>query len=190
MFLFTAARKAREDGGLENRRAAQSPVYGELPQLANELWNSGSYRVSLGNMPAQIPGSGLTQGGSETVAPSTEAAGSTQPSLRELEELVARFQQARDWNRFHIPKSIAMSIAIEAAELMEHFQWCSLAESQDYVAVPENRQAVAEEMADVLIYLLSLAHHSGIDLSQAVVDKMARNEERFPVERYRQLSSQ
>jgi NTP pyrophosphatase (non-canonical NTP hydrolase) len=106
------------------------------------------------------------------------------PTLSDLQELVLRFQRARSWERFHLPKNIAMSVAIEAAELMEHFQWSNAEESLAYVADDANRREVADEMADVLIYLLSLAHHCQIDLAEAVVKKMARNETRFPVERY------
>src|SRR5437660_1548753 len=80
-----------------------------------------------------------------------------------------------DWMQFHDPKNLAVSIAIEAAELLEHFQWKDKAESERHAA--ENREAVAEEMADVAIYLLELADNLGIDLEKAILAKLDRNAE-------------
>lgn len=102
-------------------------------------------------------------------------------TLAELRTLVADFVAARDWNRFHTPKNLAMSIAIEAAELMEHFQWLTVDEAQAHVADAERRAVVADELADVLIYCLSFANAASIDVAAAIHTKMARNQERFPV---------
>jgi len=93
-------------------------------------------------------------------------------------ELLA-FARERDWEQFHTPKNLAMSLAIEAAELMEHFQWLDGAQSQALPAA--KHEAAALEMADVLIYLLRLAQVLGIDLAAAVRRKMAINEERYPI---------
>jgi NTP pyrophosphatase (non-canonical NTP hydrolase) len=98
---------------------------------------------------------------------------------------VREFVAERDWERFHTPKNLAMSIAIEAAEILEHFQWFDVAESAERVANAEIRAEVGDEMADVAIYLLSLANSMELDLSAAVRAKLARNEVRFPVERVR-----
>lgn len=102
-------------------------------------------------------------------------------TVADLKRLVATFVEERDWAQFHAPKNLAMSVAIEAAELMELFQWESAEESRSKLRDdPKFRQRVEEEMSDVLSYLLSLAHHNGIDLSRALVEKMARNAEKYP----------
>lgn len=101
-------------------------------------------------------------------------------SLADLRNEVARFVEERDWQVYHTPKSLSMAIAIEAAELMEHFQWQGNAASRQAGAQAEVRQAVADELADVLIYCLALANTLDLDLSQAVLAKLARNQQRFP----------
>jgi dCTP diphosphatase len=104
-----------------------------------------------------------------------------QTTLLELRQLVSSFVAARQWNGYHTAKNLAASIAIEAAELLEHFQWQTVEEGEQYLTNPEARAAVADELADVLIYCLSFANRAGIDLSTATRMKMARNERRFPV---------
>ncbi len=96
-------------------------------------------------------------------------------TLAELKARVEAFVQARDWERFHQPKNLAMSIAIEAAELMEHFQWSP--QRDDAL----DRAEVADELADVLIYALAFANRQDIDVAAAIASKLARNELRFPV---------
>ncbi len=108
-----------------------------------------------------------------------------EPTLAELQAQVARFVEEREWRRFHSPKNLAMSVAIEAAELMEHFQWLSAEEGEARLLDPATRAAVAEELADVLIYALSFAEALGIDPAEAIRAKLARNEQRFPVEEVR-----
>ena len=100
-----------------------------------------------------------------------------------LRAAVDEFVRQRDWYRFHTPKNLAMSIAIEAAEIMEHFQWYGLEESVERLSDPAIHAEVSEELADVLIYCLSFANASQIDISQAVQRKLLRNQTRFPVER-------
>lgn len=90
------------------------------------------------------------------------------------------FSNARDWQRNHNPRNLAASIAIEAAELLEHFQWLEGDEVHDYVADADQRAEVAAELADVIIYALQFANETGIDISEAFYTKMARNELRFP----------
>lgn len=101
--------------------------------------------------------------------------------LQELRTRVQQFVEARHWDGFHTPKNLAMSIAIEAAELMEHFQWCDVDAAGDLVADPVQRAAIADELADVIIYCLSFANSAQIDVAAAVQAKMDRNEKRFPV---------
>lgn len=101
-------------------------------------------------------------------------------TVRELKDLVAAFVEERHWSQFHSPKNLAMSIAIEAAELMELFQWSSLDEPIDEKQMARLR----EELADVVIYCLSLANAADIDLAAAVKNKVAVNADRYPVEKY------
>ena len=103
-------------------------------------------------------------------------------TVRELRDAVDHFVDARDWYQYHTPKHLAMSIAIEAAEIMEHFQWYSTQESVELLQDPELKAEVADELADVLIYCLSFANSADVDVSQAILAKLARNEGRFPVE--------
>jgi NTP pyrophosphatase (non-canonical NTP hydrolase) len=107
----------------------------------------------------------------------TEKISSTQ-TLVDLQAEVDAFAAARQWERFHAPKNLAMSVAIEAAELMEHFQWTEL---QAPVS-PEDKHAIGEEMADVLAYLLRLASVLEIDLAHAFQLKMAKNAIKYPVD--------
>jgi NTP pyrophosphatase (non-canonical NTP hydrolase) len=101
-------------------------------------------------------------------------------TVAEMRAAVRRFVEARDWGDFHTPKNLSMSIAIEAAEIMEHFQWLTAEQSAGLVADLHGRAQLADELADVLIYCLGLANQSEIDLSRAVEDQLARNEDRFP----------
>ena len=103
-------------------------------------------------------------------------------TIADLRAEVAEFVAARDWNGYHTPKNLAMSIAIEAAEIMEHFQWLTVAEAVELAQEPSAQAEVADELADVLIYCLSFANTTGIDIAAAVRAKLARNEHRFPVE--------
>ena len=106
-------------------------------------------------------------------------------TIAELRENVAAFVAERDWQQFHAPKNLAMSLAIEAAELMEHFQWISAEESRRLPEDPEKLGPIGEEMADVLCYLLALANELEIDLSAAFFDKMGKNAEKYPAAEYR-----
>jgi NTP pyrophosphatase (non-canonical NTP hydrolase) len=104
---------------------------------------------------------------------------STSGSLYELQRLLEEFVAKRGWQKYHRPKNLAMSVAIEAAELMEHFQWCDK-DPSEFSEVEKSE--IAEEMADVLHYLLRLASVLEIDLYEASRKKIAKNERRFPVE--------
>ena len=106
-------------------------------------------------------------------------------TLAHLMNLVRHFVDERDWRQFHSPKNLSMSLAIEAAELMEHFQWIDVAESRAAVSDPAKLAAIGEELADVLCYALALGNELGIDLSQAVRDKMLKNAAKYPIAEYR-----
>ena len=108
-----------------------------------------------------------------------------QTTLGALRTEVADFIAARAWQQYHSPKNLAMSIAIEATEIMEHFQWLTVDEASQIVQNPEKRAEVADELADVLIYCLSFANSTNIDISAAIRSKLARNESRFPVDQVR-----
>ena len=99
-------------------------------------------------------------------------------TLQDLKDKMARFVHERDWEQFHTPKNLAMSIAIEAAELMEHFQWLTIEESNNLNDA--QLDDIGEELADIIIYSLSLANTLGLDLSQTVSAKMEKNIRKYP----------
>jgi NTP pyrophosphatase (non-canonical NTP hydrolase) len=101
-------------------------------------------------------------------------------SVADLQAAVARFVDERNWQVYHTPKSLSMSIAIEAAELMEHFQWHGNGASRQVALQDDMHEAVAGELADVLIYCLAFANAASIDVSQAVLAKLESNQQRFP----------
>lgn len=109
----------------------------------------------------------------------------TQTTVGALRQAVAAFVSNRDWEPFHTPKNLSMSIAIEAAELMEHFQWLSSEEARAAVQDAAERAAVADELADVLIYCLSLSNALDLDISSAVLAKLQTNEHRYPADQFR-----
>ena len=103
---------------------------------------------------------------------------STADSLSDLAHRLDQFARERDWPRFHSPKNLASALIVEAAELLEPFQW--LTEAQSRELPPGQRQAVAEECADVLLYLVQLASTLGLDLVAEAHRKLEINERRFP----------
>jgi len=106
-------------------------------------------------------------------------------SLQVLKDRVLAFAGERDWQQFHSPKNLAMALAAEAAELMEHFLWSDAGESHARAADPARRARIAEELADVLIYTMEFANVTGLDLTAAVLEKLQRNAEKYPVEKAR-----
>ena len=106
-------------------------------------------------------------------------------TVAEMRRWVRQFVERRDWGQFHSPKNLSMSLAIEAAELMEHFQWLTLDESRRAADEPARLEQVADELADVVCYALAMANELGIDLSGAVRTKMAKNEAKYPADEYR-----
>lgn len=109
----------------------------------------------------------------------------TTTTLAELKDAVRRFAGEREWEPFHSPKNLSMGLACEAAELMEHFLWLTPEASRQVVNDPAELGAVADEMADVACYLLNLANTLGIDLSEAVLAKIAKKAIKYPADRCR-----
>ncbi len=91
-----------------------------------------------------------------------------------------KFAEERDWNQFHSPKNLVMALGVEAAELSEIFQWLTDAQSNDLSE--ETKARVADEIADVQVYLARLADRLGIDIAAAVEQKMQKNAEKYPAE--------
>jgi NTP pyrophosphatase (non-canonical NTP hydrolase) len=106
-------------------------------------------------------------------------------TVADLRQLVAAFVSERDWGRFHTPKNLSMSLAIEVAELMEHFQWLTPEESRAVASDDKQRLAVGEELADVVCYALALANELGIDVADTMRDKMRKNAMKYPVDQIR-----
>jgi NTP pyrophosphatase (non-canonical NTP hydrolase) len=115
-----------------------------------------------------------------------EAKEASKSSVEELRDALRRFAAERDWDQFHFPKNLAIALSVEAAELLEHFQWLPDVESADPPA--ETRAKIREELADVLLYLIRLADKLDIDLAAAAFDKMAVNARKYPVHRARGTS--
>jgi len=104
-------------------------------------------------------------------------------NIQDLSRRLAEFARARDWEQFHSPKNLAMALAGETGELLEHFQWLSEAQSAKLDA--NKREAVALELADIFIYLLRLGERLDVDILDAAYRKMAINESRYPAEKVR-----
>ena len=104
-------------------------------------------------------------------------------SIRDLTTRINAFRDARDWKQFHNPKDMAVSISIESAELLEQFQWKNAKECETHLQ--ENREAVADELADVAIYLFELADLLQMDVGHEILRKLDKNAAKFPVEKAR-----
>ena len=106
-------------------------------------------------------------------------------TIHELKQLVGAFRDARDWAQFHSPKNLSMAIAIEAAELMAEFQWLTTEESVAALEDPQKLRQTEKEIADVMMYCLSLAGSLGIDVADAVKRKIKENTEKYPEDEYK-----
>jgi len=104
-------------------------------------------------------------------------------SLDELSARIAHFCHDRDWEQYHNPKNLSMALAVEAAELMEIFQWLTIAESMKDSLSPAQKQAVEEEIADILIYTIRLTQVLDIDMLKAVAEKINKNNAKYPVDK-------
>lgn len=104
--------------------------------------------------------------------------------MKQIDDLTKRivaFRDARDWKQFHNPKDLAVSLVLEAAEVMEHFQWKNKEEMEKYVV--EAKQEIGEELADVLYWVLLLSHDLNIDVVDSFDKKMQKNEQKYSVEK-------
>ena len=106
-------------------------------------------------------------------------------TIRQLKDVVTQFTDERDWEQFHTPKNLSMSIAIEAAELMEHFQWTRPGEVEGFDEA--KKLEVSEELADVVSYCIAFANTMDIDIAQAFEHKMARNRKKYPAQEFKGL---
>ena len=106
-------------------------------------------------------------------------------TVAELRKLIADFVAERDWSQFHSPKNVSMALAIEAAELMEHFQWLTTEASRRLTDDPKAIADVGDELADVVGYSLALANELGIDVSHAIRAKMVKNAKKYPADEFR-----
>jgi len=102
-----------------------------------------------------------------------------QMPIEQLKKKIIDFVDERDWSKYHHPKELAISIAIEAAELLEVFQWDEKADIQDIKADEETMGRIREEVADVVMYILGLANQLDIDLSEAVLKKLEKNRAKY-----------
>jgi dCTP diphosphatase len=106
-----------------------------------------------------------------------------QSDLLMLRDRLRAFAEARDWDQFHSPKNLSMALMVEVAELMEHFQW--LTEAQSGNLDDAKKAVVAEELADILLYLVRLSDKLGVDLPKAALQKLGKNAAKYPAEQVR-----
>jgi NTP pyrophosphatase (non-canonical NTP hydrolase) len=107
----------------------------------------------------------------------------SEDSLEQLRKELAAFAAERDWDQFHSPKNLSMALIAEAAELVEHFQW--LTEEQSRNLAHDKHAMVAEELADILIFLVRAADKLNVDLIEAARNKIAKNHQRYPADKVR-----
>jgi dCTP diphosphatase len=101
--------------------------------------------------------------------------------IRAIEQRIREFRDAREWMQFHNPKNLAISIVLEASELLEHFQWKTFEESERHAQQAKGQ--IAEEIADIAVYLIELCDNLGIDLEASIQSKLDRNTEKYPVDK-------
>ncbi len=101
--------------------------------------------------------------------------------INKLIKRIADFRDARDWKQFHNPKDCAISLSLEASEVLEHFQWKSSEEIKEYVE--SNKGEISEELADVLYWVLLMSNDLDVDIADAFEKKMKKNEDKYPIEK-------
>ena len=101
--------------------------------------------------------------------------------IKEVTRRIIAFRDARDWKKFHNPKDVALSLVLEAGEVMEHFQWKNKEEIKKYIKT--NKQDIGDELGDVLYWILLMSHDLKIDILDALEKKIKKNEEKYPVEK-------
>jgi len=108
----------------------------------------------------------------------------SEATVQELKELVREFIHERNWEKYHTPKDLAEAVCVESGELLEIFQWVSSEEASSWKSAPSKLKLIKEELADVFIYCLSMANTMNIDLTQAVLVKLTKDEEKYPVDKF------
>jgi len=101
--------------------------------------------------------------------------------VKNITEKIKKFRDNRDWMQFHDPKNMAVSIILEASELLEHFQWKTTEEVEKYTR--QNQDDIKDEIADIALYLFELSDNLGIDLIDAMGEKLEKNKKKYPVEK-------
>ena len=104
-------------------------------------------------------------------------------TLEQLKKEIAKFTEERNWSKYHKPKDLAVSISIEAGELLENFQWLTDDEIERLIKDPKKMGGIRAELADVFAYALNLSNRLGIDVSEAVIEKIKENEKKYPIEK-------
>lgn len=102
-------------------------------------------------------------------------------NIKDLTERIIAFRDARDWKQFHNPKDVALSLVLEASEVLEHFQWKNKEEMEKYVV--EKKEDIGDELADVLYWVLLMSHDLDINVLDALEKKIKKNEDKYPVEK-------
>jgi NTP pyrophosphatase (non-canonical NTP hydrolase) len=106
-------------------------------------------------------------------------------TILELTSEIVRFRDEREWKKYHTPRNLALSIVIELGELFEHFQWKEDEEILELTRDPIKKEKIEEEIAYVAIYLFLLSYELGINLENAILDKIRKNKEKYPVDEVR-----
>lgn len=101
--------------------------------------------------------------------------------IQDLTQKIIQFRNERDWEQFHKPKDLAISLSLEAGEVLEHFQWKTEVEIAEYLKT--HKEYIADELGDVMNYLLLLSHAAGVDIVQAAANKIKKNAEKYPVDK-------
>jgi len=117
------------------------------------------------------------------------SASDSETTLSELKSRILEFAREREWEQFHSPKNLAMAMAAESGELLEHFLWMGSEESRACVDDPKRLEQIRQELADIFIFGLELANMTGIDVAKAIESKIAINARKYPVEKARGRSA-
>ena len=104
-------------------------------------------------------------------------------NIQEIKEKIKKFISERDWEKFHHPKELAISLSLEAAELLELFQWKEKQSLEDLKKDKELMRKLKEELADIMIYAIDVANYTDIDISDAIIEKLKKNAEKYPLEK-------
>jgi NTP pyrophosphatase (non-canonical NTP hydrolase) len=104
-------------------------------------------------------------------------------NINSIKEKIKQFIRERDWEQYHHPKELAISLSLEAAELLELFQWKEKQSLEELKKDKDLMQKLKEELADIMIYAIDVANYIGIDVSDAILEKLKKNAEKYPVEK-------